>query len=202
MGAAVSLPVSPATHPERGLDDIQCAGCERTSHGSVGPSSWDLGPGSHRSRITGTAPLAALPWVVCGDTCGVRTSWLGHRAALLGVVLYAALAALSEPMTTLAAVAVLVPAVVVLVAACMRRPSPNPESTSPGVRRATLAWGALALLATAWELMAWLQQPAYNVPSSDHPTISLLLDPVTESGAPRLGVWCCWLYVGYRLVRR
>lgn len=163
-----------------------------------GPWSWFTPQPSHRHRT----PLAALAWVVCGDTCGVRTSWLGHRAALLGVVLYAALAALSEPMTTLAAVAVLVPAVVVLVAACMRRPSPNPESTSPRVRRATLAWGALVVLATAWELMAWLQQPAYNVPSSDHPTISLLLDPVTESGAPRLGVWCCWLYVGYRLVRR
>jgi hypothetical protein len=120
----------------------------------------------------------------------------------LGVVLYAALAALSEPMTTLAAVAVLVPAVVVLVAACTRRPFPNPESTGPRVRRATLAWGGFVVLAAVWELTAWLQQPAYNVPSSDHPTISLLLDPVTESGAPRLVVWCCWLYVGYRLVRR
>lgn len=140
--------------------------------------------------------------MVCGDTCGVRTSWLGHQATLLGVLLYAALAALSEPMTTLAAVAVLVPAVVVLVAAYVRRPSPNPESTDPRVRRATLAWGALIVLAAAWELMAWLRQPAYNVPSSDHPTISLLLDPVTGSGAPRLVVWCCWLYVGYRLVRR
>lgn len=121
---------------------------------------------------------------------------------MLGVALYAVAASLSKPMTSVAAVAVLVPAVVVLVAACVRRPDAVQSPTGPRVHRTTLAWGALLVLAAAWELLAWLQQPAYNVPSPDHPTISLLLDPVTESGAPRLVVWCCWLYVGYRLVRR
>ena len=49
---------------------------------------------------------------------------------------------------------------------------------------------------------AWLAQPAYNVVSADHPTISLLLDPLSGSGLPRFVLWSCWLYAGYRLVRR
>ncbi|HEX2174417.1 MAG TPA: hypothetical protein VHG70_00785, partial [Nocardioidaceae bacterium] len=68
--------------------------------------------------------------------------------------------------------------------------------------RTALAWGGVVALTALWDLAAWLAQPAYNVASAAHPTISLLLDPLSGSALPRFLLWCCWLYVGYRLVRR
>ena len=58
------------------------------------------------------------------------------------------------------------------------------------------------MLAAVWELAAWLQQPAFNVASEDHPTVSILLDLLTDAAAARFLAWCCWLYLGYRMVRR
>lgn len=65
-----------------------------------------------------------------------------------------------------------------------------------------MAWGLLLAVAAAWELAAWLQQPAYNIPSPYHPTVSLLLDPLTEQGPLRLVAWLAWLWSGWRLGRR
>jgi hypothetical protein len=124
------------------------------------------------------------------------------RVALMALPLYAAAASLTQPFTPAAAVAVLIPGLVALVAAARRRPVTASGGVVPGVRRATLAWSTVLALAVTWELVAWLRQPAYNIASADHPSLSLLLDPVTESSVPRFLVWCCWLYAGYRLVRR
>lgn len=120
-----------------------------------------------------------------------------------GLFLYAAVASLTRPLTDAAVVAVAVPCLVVLVLAA-RGPSHHARAAGPrpGVGRATAAWAVVVVLAAAWELVAWLQQPAYDVASYDHPTISILLDEVTDPWAVRLAAWCCWLYVGYRLVRR
>ncbi len=128
----------------------------------------------------------------------------GRRGRVVGVavVVYAAVASWTQPLTPAAAVAVAVPGLVVLMAAAVW-PSRTVAAAEAGrVRRSAVAWGALACVAAGWELAAWLRQPAYNVASPDHPTVSLLLDPVTESSVPRFVVWCAWLYVGYRLVRR
>lgn len=121
--------------------------------------------------------------------------------------LYAAGASLTRPDTGAAALAVALPAAVVVVLtgvrAGARRPcGPDPADAHPSVRRTAWAWAALVGLAVLWELAALLQQPAYDVASEDHPTVSILLDPLTDSGAPRFLAWCCWLYLGYRLVRR
>jgi hypothetical protein len=135
----------------------------------------------------------------------VPSPWLDeHRGqlALVGLVLYAGLASLSRPLTAPAAAAVAIPAVVVVVGAGLPRSSPALDGPPPRVRRTAAAWATLLVLAVTWELVAWLHQPAYNVASYDHPTLSVLLDPVTDPWAPRFAVWCCWLYVGYRLVRR
>jgi hypothetical protein len=152
----------------------------------------------------------------------------GRRRALVvaGVaagVAYAAVAAQSRPLTGAAAVAVAVPAVVVLAAAARRpRPRSVPAAAGPrpdvglgpgaqqvpapggpgGLRRTALAWAVLAALATAVELVAFLRQPAYNVGSPDHPTISLLLDPLTGAGPSRFAAWCCWLGLGWAVLRR
>ena len=97
-----------------------------------------------------------------------------------------------------------VPATAALVLATRRRPGPGPQAlpTDPRPRRTAAAWAVLVLLGGAWELAAWLRQPAYDVASPDHPTLSLLLDPVTGSGPGRFAAWCAWLYVGWRVARR
>jgi hypothetical protein len=139
------------------------------------------------------------------DNWCVPTRWLDeHRrqVVLVCLALYAGVASLSRPLTAPAVVAVAVPAVVVLVAAGLPRSPPAPDGPPPRVRRTAAAWATLVALAAGWELVAWLHQPAYNVASYDHPTLSVLLDPVTDPWAPRFAVWCLWLYVGYRLVRR
>ena len=119
---------------------------------------------------------------------------------LAGAVLYAAGAALSRPLTGVAAAAVAAPAAVVLVLTLRARAGRTADCVR--IRRTALAWGALALVAAGWELAAWLQQPAYNVVSPDRPTLSALLDPLTGSGPARFAAWCCWLFAGWRLVRR
>jgi hypothetical protein len=118
------------------------------------------------------------------------------------IVLYAAAASLTRPLTGAAAVAVAVPAVAGLVLAGIARPSAGHKGIDPPVRRTAVLWAAVVTLGTGWELAAWLQQPAYNVASYEHPTVSMLLDPVTQAGIPRFAAWCCWVYVGYRMVRR
>jgi hypothetical protein len=125
-----------------------------------------------------------------------------QRAALAGAgVVYAAAAALTRPMTRPAAIACAIPALTVLAAACALRP-PRPLGAGGGTRRTAAAWLVLLVLSAMWELAAWLQQPAYNIPSHDHPTISLLLDPLTEQGPLRLVAWAAWLWAGWRLARR
>ena len=117
-------------------------------------------------------------------------------------VLYAVVASLTRPLTAAAAVAVPVPAVIVLAQVCRRRLPARAGAAPHRVRRTALAWGAVVVLAGATELVALSQQPAYNVASPDHPTISLLLDPVTEGWPFRFVAWCCWLYLGWAVVRR
>ncbi len=146
-----------------------------------------------------------MRWAIwsAGDNCPVT---LGRpddrRVVLVWVVLYAAVASLTRPLSDAAAVAVAVPAVVVLVLAASGPPPADRGGIDPGVRRTAVLWAGVLALGTAWELAAWLQQPAYNVASYDHPTVSTLLDPVTEPWIMRFAAWCCWLYAGYRLVRR
>jgi hypothetical protein len=125
-----------------------------------------------------------------------------RRVVLVCVVLYAAVASLTRPLTDAAAVAVAVPAVAVLVLPGIARPSAGHGGIDPAVRRTAVLWAAVVALGTAWELVAWLQQSAYNVASYEHPTASTLLDPVTEDWIPRFAAWLCWVYVGYRVVRR
>ncbi|CAA9279810.1 MAG: hypothetical protein AVDCRST_MAG41-3512 [uncultured Corynebacteriales bacterium] len=132
----------------------------------------------------------------------------------VAVALYAAAASSTAPLTGAATVAVALPATAALVLATRRRPRPgapapgtdprptDPRPTGPRLRRTAAAWALLVGLGAAWELAAWLRQPAYDVAAPDHPTLSLLLDPVTGGGPGRFAAWCAWLYVGWRVARR
>lgn len=141
--------------------------------------------------------------VVCRDNYRVTLDGLDERRiVLVCVVVYAAVASQTRPLTEAAAVAVAVPAVAVLVlAGTGRAAAPDRGGIDPGVRRTAALWAAVVALAAAWELAAWLQQPAYNVASYENPTASVLLDPVVQPWVPRFAAWCCWLYVGHRVVR-
>jgi hypothetical protein len=129
--------------------------------------------------------------------------------AVVAAALYAAAASSTAPLTTAAAVAVAVPATAVLVLVIRRRPGPwsqaaRPDPLPPGprLRRTAAAWAVLVVLGATGEFAAWLRQPAYDVASPDHPTLSLLLDPVTGGGPGRFAAWCAWLYAGWRVARR
>lgn len=133
-----------------------------------------------------------------------RSDDRSRRLVLVAMGLYAAAASLTQPHTGAATLAVVVPAaVVVLALAGTRRPSGSDAADPhPPLGRTAWAWAAVVVSAAVWELAALLQQPSYNVASEDHPTLSILLDPLTDTTAPRFLAWCCWLYLGYRLVRR
>lgn len=132
---------------------------------------------------------------------------------------YAALASMTQPLTGTAALAMALPVLIVLIQTVRRRPPTShaamaaawgadagrrraPAAFLGPRRRTAAAWGAVVVLAAALELVAFVRQPAYNVPTPDFPTLSLLLDPVTEAGATRFVVWCCWLWAGWALARR
>jgi hypothetical protein len=124
--------------------------------------------------------------------------WL---AAIAGIA-YAAAATLSRPLTAAAAVAVAIPVTVVLVQSVRRRPATAPAALTGPRRKTAAAWGAVAVLAAALELVAFSRQPAYNVATPDFPTLSVLLDPLTAAGTTRFVLWCCWLRAGWALAHR
>ncbi|HEY5855402.1 MAG TPA: hypothetical protein VIW24_15475 [Aldersonia sp.] len=117
-------------------------------------------------------------------------------------VAYAVAGSLTSPLSMAALIAVVVPVAGATAWTLARPPRPRPEPSRPAVRRTALAWAAVVVLAGTWELVAWLRQPAYNVASAQHPTISVLLDPVTEAQPGRLLAWAGWLAAGWWLVRR
>jgi hypothetical protein len=111
-------------------------------------------------------------------------------AVLVG---YAVLAAFSRPLTLPAAAAVVLPAVALILLAAHRTPPPRVALT----RRHVAPWAVLVALLAAWEATAalWGNDAA-------HPTLSLLLDPVTATYPGRLAGWLAWLGAGRWLVTR
>lgn len=108
---------------------------------------------------------------------------------------YALIAAVFEPLTMPAAVAVLVPGVLVLALRATRPVRPPPSgAVSPG---AAALWLVLATTGAAWWLVAllWGNDP-------QHPTLSLLLDPMLETYPARVLGYALWLAAGRWLVTR
>ncbi|MDQ4011025.1 MAG: hypothetical protein M3228_10100 [Actinomycetota bacterium] len=108
---------------------------------------------------------------------------------------YALIAAIFEPLTVPAAVAVLIPGVLLLALRAIRPVRPLPAgAVSPGT---AALWLALAAAGAAWWLVAflWGNDPA-------HPTLSLLLDPLLETYPARVVGYVLWLAAGRWLVTR
>ena len=113
-------------------------------------------------------------------------------AAIVG---YAALAALARPLTLPAVVAVLLPGLALLTLAA-RRPARPVRPVRPRAP-AVILWTAMTLLVVGWEATAWVWGNDY-----EHPTLSLLLDPVLDTYPGRVVGWVGWLAAGRWLVTR
>ena len=109
--------------------------------------------------------------------------------ALVG---YALVAALCRPLTAAAAVAVLVPGVVLAAIVVARTPCPSTVS-----RSAAAPWVVLLVAAVVWELIAFVWGN-----DAEWPTLSLLLDPVLDTYPGRLAGYLAWLAAGRTLVTR
>jgi hypothetical protein len=127
--------------------------------------------------------------------------WPDVRSGLVvgAGALYAGLASLARPLSGAALVAVAAPVLIVFVES--GRHSPAVPAPRPLLRTA-VPWGAMLGLAAVVEVVAFVRQPAYNVASPELPTLSVLLDPLTQAGLTRFLAWCGWLWVGWQLVRR
>jgi hypothetical protein len=66
----------------------------------------------------------------------------------------------------------------------------------------TVSWVAVFLALALWELAALLLQPSLTTPSSAHPTISTLTDPVLASHLGRSITLSLWLASGWLLLGR
>ncbi|MGH3934698.1 MAG: hypothetical protein ACRDS1_06935 [Pseudonocardiaceae bacterium] len=108
---------------------------------------------------------------------------------------YALIAAVFEPLTVPATVAVLVPGVLLLALRVRRPVRPLPAgAVSPA---AVTLWLALVAAGGGWWLVAFLWG---NDP--EHPTLSLLLDPVLDTYPARVLGYAAWLAAGRWLVTR
>lgn len=93
-------------------------------------------------------------------------------------------------------VAIVVPGLVVMTLALVAV-----ESAYQPVRRGWWAWALAGLLTCVWELVAFLQQESPAQGSYDHPTLSVILDPVFAARVPRSLLLAAWLAVGLMLAR-
>ncbi len=100
-----------------------------------------------------------------------------------------------------ASVAVLVPAIAGVVLAWegpMRAGRGEPRFDPRGARAWAVAFVALAL----WELTNLLLQPSLVQGSYDHPTLSVLMDPILATHAGRSAFLALWLLLGWFLLER
>ena len=122
-----------------------------------------------------------------------KPAWVDRWDAV--IVGYALIAAVFRPLTMPAAVAVLIPGVLLLALRATRPVRPLPSgAVSPG---AAALWLGLAAAGAAWWLVAllWGNDP-------QHPTLSLLLDPILETYPARVLGYALWLAAGRWLVTR
>lgn len=124
------------------------------------------------------------------------------RSVLLTTLMfaYAVLASGLTQRSLQITMAMLIPVGVVSVLA-IRQPETAHQEASPPIRRAVWLWTALLVAGLLWEAWAFFHQPAWDVASYDHPTISSLVEPYLDNRGVRVGAWTLWLYSGFRLVR-
>jgi hypothetical protein len=118
----------------------------------------------------------------------------GRRAAVIAaVVAYALVAALCQPLTGPALIAVLVVGAPLFSVGVWRRPS----RVQPAGRRSAAVWLGVGALAGAFELGVWL-----GPDDTAHPTLSTLADPLLSTYPGRVIGYLIWIGAGLWLVSR
>jgi hypothetical protein len=131
-----------------------------------------------------------------------RWPTLTELVAAVAVVTVAGIGSGLRPHTWQSTALVLATVLVIGIQAVRRQASrPTVGATTQRLRRTYVCWGVLLAAAVVWEMYAFLHQPAWNVSSADHPTLSVLLDPVLQLRPVRFVAWLLWLGAGLRLVR-
>lgn len=120
---------------------------------------------------------------------------------LLGLVVYAVVVGAFERYSWPASVAVLVPAAAGVVLAWEGPTRERSDEVRLGPRGA-LPWAAVVVAFAAWELTNLFLQPSLTEGSYEHPTFSVLMDPVLASHAGRSVVLALWLLLGWFLLER
>jgi len=182
------------------------------------PLVWVLGLAAFFDGISDNwvhaALLSAVAVAVARDTMLTRkgvtipepTAWLRlerrHRLALVlaGLaVLYAALAGTWTRYTWPFTVAILLPGIAVLLIGWRGALFPRARSTT---RTSPAPWLVVLVLLALWELAALLSQPSLRTDSAQHPTISVLMNPVLASHLGRSVSLAVWLVVGWWILNR
>ncbi|MBF6211958.1 hypothetical protein IU433_23795 [Nocardia puris] len=69
-------------------------------------------------------------------------------------------------------------------------------------RRGVVVWSVLIGALVVLEAFAYVRQPDWLRADPEHPTLSILLDPVLEEGPVRFLGWLVWLALGWWVVTR
>jgi hypothetical protein len=128
---------------------------------------------------------------------GGRGSGLLIAAGLGYAVFVGGFARYSWPATT----AVIIPGAAALVVSWrgpLRQDSGSARLDPLGI----LAWAAVFVALSLWELTSLLLQPSFTTDSYAHPTISVLTDPVLASHPGRTVALVLWLAFGWFLLRQ
>jgi hypothetical protein len=116
-----------------------------------------------------------------------------HAAGAAGVFAYAWWATGRSPFTTTATLAVIGAGLAAMAVGQARRPQNESHPPLAGAVR----WVVVLVALSAWQLLAYVQQPR-----SEHPTLSSLTNAALESHIGRALAFTAWLTAGPGLARR
>jgi hypothetical protein len=150
-----------------------------------------------RTRGAGVATVAVDARLAPSLAPGTAPTFLFLAAAVPYALVVGGFARYSWPAT----LAVLVPGAVAIVLAWRGplRPGAEPRRLHPA---GVIAWASLFVAVSLWELTSLLLQPSLTTGSYDHPTISVMMDPVLAHHPGRTVVLFLWLVGGWFLVQR
>lgn len=127
-------------------------------------------------------------------------------AVAVAAVTYAVAASYTRPFTAEADALTAIPLAVAAVVATARmrpaRPSdvvPSDHDRKPpaGSTRWSRLWAFVAVVAVSWELYCYS-----NIPRSEHPTLSTLIDLLDSTRIGKITAFALWLALGWYLVWR
>jgi hypothetical protein len=145
------------------------------------------------------AEPAPQPAADQGRVSRVLGSLRPSRAVVLGGLVYAALVATFARYSWPATVAVEAPAVTA-VAVVWRRPLEGQPAPPRLTHAGAAVWGAVLVALGLWELSALLLQPSLTTDSYEHPTLSVLMDPLLAGHLGRSVFLWLWLTSGWYLL--